>query len=229
MHRALPPSEPPDGEHPRCLCLAIVGGARPRGGWRPSTIARLQGFSSCSSAAFPHQWSSRMMTTSSMVGRSKPGCGLCPALSFKDLHHPCCGGGRAEPGPAPAWAGDPLLPPASGGEGAHWPCGGGELRQRGTGRPQASSAPACLARWLSWLCRGLLPLPPAARSGRGRPSTAWATVASCASGDCPRRHTPLGRRSCSWIVLSSLQHDASARRPVPVRPRGLEWGSANAG
>jgi hypothetical protein len=32
------------------------------------------------------------------VGRSKPGCSLCPALSFKDLHHPCCGGGRAEPG-----------------------------------------------------------------------------------------------------------------------------------
>jgi hypothetical protein len=31
-----------------------------------------------------------------MVGRSKPGCGLCPALSFKDLHHPCWGGGRAE-------------------------------------------------------------------------------------------------------------------------------------
>jgi hypothetical protein len=30
-----------------------------------------------------------------MVGRSKPGCGLCPALSFKDLHHPCWGGGRA--------------------------------------------------------------------------------------------------------------------------------------
>jgi hypothetical protein len=26
----------------------------------------------------PHQWSSRMMTTSSVVGRSKPGCGLCP-------------------------------------------------------------------------------------------------------------------------------------------------------
>jgi hypothetical protein len=33
-----------------------------------------------------------------VVGRSKPGCGLCPALSFKDLHHPRCGGGRAEPG-----------------------------------------------------------------------------------------------------------------------------------
>jgi hypothetical protein len=37
------------------------------------------------------------VTTSSMVGRSKPGRDLCPALSFKDLHHPCWGGGRAEP------------------------------------------------------------------------------------------------------------------------------------
>jgi hypothetical protein len=34
------------------------------------------------------------VTTSLMVGRSKLGCGLCPALSFKDLHHPCWGGGR---------------------------------------------------------------------------------------------------------------------------------------
>jgi hypothetical protein len=39
-----------------------------------------------------------MVTTSSRVGRSKPGCGLCPALSFKDLHHPCWGGERGEPG-----------------------------------------------------------------------------------------------------------------------------------
>jgi hypothetical protein len=37
------------------------------------------------------------MTTSSMVGRSEPGCDLGPALSFKDLHHPGWGGGRAEP------------------------------------------------------------------------------------------------------------------------------------
>jgi hypothetical protein len=36
------------------------------------------------------------MTTSSMVGRSEPGCDLGPALSFKDLHHPGWGGGRAE-------------------------------------------------------------------------------------------------------------------------------------
>jgi hypothetical protein len=37
------------------------------------------------------------VTTSSMVGRSEPGRGLYPALSFKDLHHPCWGEGRAEP------------------------------------------------------------------------------------------------------------------------------------
>jgi hypothetical protein len=37
------------------------------------------------------------VTTSLMVGRSKLGCGPCPSLSFKDLHHPCWGGGQAEP------------------------------------------------------------------------------------------------------------------------------------
>jgi hypothetical protein len=97
MHCALPPSEPPDGERPSCLRLAAIGGAQLRGSWHLSTIARLQGFSSGSPAASPHQWSPKTVTTSSMVGRSKPGCGLCPALSFKDLRHPCWSRGRAEP------------------------------------------------------------------------------------------------------------------------------------
>jgi hypothetical protein len=114
MHRALLPSEPPDGERPCCLRL-VVGGAQPRGGWHLSAVARLQGFSSGCLAASPHQWSPKTVTTSSMVGRRKPSCGLCPALSFKDLHHPCWGRGRGEPGPAFAWAGVPPLPPASGG------------------------------------------------------------------------------------------------------------------
>jgi hypothetical protein len=38
-----------------------------------------------------------MVTTSSMVGRSEPGCDLGPALSFKDLRHPGWGGGQVEP------------------------------------------------------------------------------------------------------------------------------------
>jgi hypothetical protein len=111
MHCVLPPSEPPDGEHPRCFRLAVVGGTQLRGSWYLSAIARLQGFSSGSPAASPRRWSPKMVTTSLMVGRTKPGCGLCFALSFKDLHHPCWGGGRAELGPAFAWAGVPLLPP----------------------------------------------------------------------------------------------------------------------
>jgi hypothetical protein len=97
MHRALPPSEPPDGERPCCFRLTVVAGAQLHGSWYLSAIARLQGFSSGSPTASPHPWSPKTVTTSSMVGRSKPGYGLCPALSFKDLHHPCWGGGRAEP------------------------------------------------------------------------------------------------------------------------------------
>jgi hypothetical protein len=98
MHRVLPPSEPPDGEHSRRFRLAIVGGTQLRGSWYLSAIVRLQGFSSGSPAASPRRWSPKTVTTSSMVGRSEPGCGLCPALSFKDLHHPCQGGERGEPG-----------------------------------------------------------------------------------------------------------------------------------
>jgi hypothetical protein len=97
MHRTLPPSEPSDGERPRFFYLVVVGGTQLRGSWYLSAIARLQGFSSGSLAASPRRWSPKTVTTSLMVGRSKPGCGPCPALSFKDLHHPCWGGGRAEP------------------------------------------------------------------------------------------------------------------------------------
>jgi hypothetical protein len=149
MHRALPPSEPPDGERPRCLRL-VVGGAQPHGGWYLSAIAQLQGFPSGSPAASPHQWSPKTVTTSLMVGRSKSGCGLCPTLSFKDLHHPCWGGGRGEPWPAFTWAGVLLLPPASGG-GNHPPA----LRRR---RPLAMPGKAnccCPARVQhSVLCPG---------------------------------------------------------------------------
>jgi hypothetical protein len=96
MHRAFPPFEPPDGEHPQSFRLA-VGGTQLRGSWYLSAIIRLQGFSSGSPAAPPRRWSPKTVTTSSWVGRSKPDCDLGPALSFKDLHHPCWSGGRAEP------------------------------------------------------------------------------------------------------------------------------------
>jgi hypothetical protein len=96
MHRVFPPSEPPDGEHPQSFRL-VVGGTQLRGSWYLSAIVRLQGFSSGSPAASPRRWSPKTVTTSPWVGRSKPGCDLGPTLSFKDVHHPRWGGGRAEP------------------------------------------------------------------------------------------------------------------------------------
>jgi hypothetical protein len=96
MHRVFPPSEPPDGGHPQSFRL-VVGETQLRGSWYLSAIVRLQGFSSVSPTASPRRWSPKAVTTSPWVGRSKPGCDLDPALSFKDVHHPRWGGGRAEP------------------------------------------------------------------------------------------------------------------------------------
>jgi hypothetical protein len=97
MHRVFPPSEPPDGGRPRFFRLVVVGGTQLHESWYLSAIVRLQGFSSGSPAASPRRWSPKTVTTSSMVGRSEPGCDLGPALSFKYLHHPGWGEGRAEP------------------------------------------------------------------------------------------------------------------------------------
>jgi hypothetical protein len=157
-----------------------------------SAIARLQGFSSGSPAASPHQWSPKTVTTSSMVGRSKPGRDLCPALSFKDLHHPCWGGGRAEPelylsyGPAGhlllQHSGERALTGLA--EGADFDNAGPIGRKRrqlqhawfagSTGSGTASGATS--HRWAE--C-GYLPAVPAA-------------VVPHAPGDRPRRRTPLG-------------------------------------
>jgi hypothetical protein len=161
IHRALPPSGPPNGVR-RCslegstsgpsppaisppessrswwccrssLLPAAVRGAQPRGGWRSSAIARLQGFSSWSPAAISRKWSSRGTTTSLVVERSEPGCGLPPALSFKDVHHPRWGGGRAKLGfRLPHGLAARFFLQHSGEKGVHQPCGGGELRVRGT-------------------------------------------------------------------------------------------------
>jgi hypothetical protein len=97
MHRVFPPSEPQDGGCPQSFRL-VVGGTQLRGSWYLSAIVRLQGFSSRSPAA-PLRWRSpKMVTTNPWMGRGKPCCDLGPALSFKDVHHPCWGGERGEPG-----------------------------------------------------------------------------------------------------------------------------------
>jgi hypothetical protein len=165
-HRALSPSGPPDGvrrcslegsasrsslpatspsESQRswwcrrsCLLPAAVGGVQPHGGWHPFTTIRLQGFSSDSPAAVPRRRSPRRMITSLVVGRSKPGYGLSPTLSFKDVHHPRCGGRRVEPGPYPPYGlVTRFFLQHSEGKGVHQSCGGAWLH--GAGRLQAVS------------------------------------------------------------------------------------------
>jgi hypothetical protein len=175
-HRALLPSGPPDGvrqcslegsasrsslpatspsESVRswwcrrsCLLPSVVGGVQPHGGWHPSTI-QLQGFSSCSLAAVPHRRSPRRMTTSLVVGRSKPGYGLSPTLSFKDVHHPRWGGRRVEPRTYPPYGlvtrfflqhseEKGVHQSCGGGPWLHQSCGGGPWLH-GAGRLQAIS------------------------------------------------------------------------------------------
>jgi hypothetical protein len=102
-HRALSPSGPPNGVrrcslegsasrpslsaispsesahswwYRRSCLLAAVGGVQPHGSLHPSTIIRLQGFSSHSPVATSGRWSSTRMTTSLVVERSESGCGL---------------------------------------------------------------------------------------------------------------------------------------------------------
>jgi hypothetical protein len=166
------------------------------------------------------------VTTSLMVGRSKPGCGLCPALSFKDLHHPCWGGGRAEPELyLPHGFVGHLLLQHSGeraltglAEGADFDNAGPSGRKRRQLQHawfagSAGSGMASGATSHRWAECGYLP-------------AIRAAVALRAPGDRLRRRVLLGRRSCSWAVLPLLRHDAFARRSVLARPGGLEWGSA---
>jgi hypothetical protein len=201
-----------------CLLLAAVRGAQPRGGWRYSAIARLQGFSSCSPAVISRQWSSRGMTTSLMVERSESGCSLTPALSFKDVHHPHWGEGEPSWGPTfhMGWR------PASSSsirrrrafanlanEANFGYAGPANCRRRQPPRAwclglggfgAASDASSCclVGAWL-----------PIHHTGDGRAvrrsATSTASLApSTAPGGCTRRRAPRGRRPRSWMVLSSL-------------------------
>jgi hypothetical protein len=160
-------------------------------------------------------------------GREKQaGCGLCPALNFKDLHHPCWGGGRAEP--------ELYLPHGFVGhlllqhsweraltglaEGADFDNAGPSGRKRRQLQHawfagSAGSGTASGATSHRWAECGYLP-------------AIWVVVVPRAPGDRPRHRALLGQRSCSWAVLPLLRYVASAWRSVLARPGGPEWGSA---
>jgi hypothetical protein len=154
------------------------------------------------------------MTTSFAVGESKPGCGLNPALSFKDVHHPDWGGGSTELGPASAWAGDPLLPSAFGGEG-NPPA----LRRR---RPPAMRGKAnccCLAR------EQLSVLHP----GDGRAARGSATSRSSLRRRLHRGvaqhvvHCEGGTRVLGWSHSHSYGENRSEYPPVRFGAAAARW------
>jgi hypothetical protein len=186
MHRALPPFEPPDGVLQRRLDLAVVGGARPRGDRHLSAIARLQGFSSCSSAAFLHQWVVWWGEASQAAASTPPSASRIFVILDEAE-------GELSRGSTSRMGRQAVSSFSIQGRRRSPTLRRGELRQRRTGRPQASSAPACLARWLSWVCRSLqrclLPLDPgsgvccAMRTG-GQSKTPYAAWAAFVFLDC---------------------------------------------
>jgi hypothetical protein len=246
IHHARPPSRPPDGvrrcslegfasgppppaislpESSRswwccrsCLLLAAVRGAQPHGGWRSSAIARLQGFSSCSPAAISRQWSSKGMTTSLVVERSEPGCGLpLPSASRMFIIH---AGEEGEPSWGLAFCMGWRLASSSSIRGRRaftslakeanfGYAGPADCRRRRPPRARflgldgfgaASDAASCrlVGAWLS-----------IHRTGDGhavrRSATSTASPTPLAAPVGPtRRRAPRGRRPRSWMVLSLL-------------------------
>jgi hypothetical protein len=201
---AISPSESTRSWWYRRSCLlAAVGGVQPHESLHPSTIIRLQGFSSHSPVAVPCWWSSRRMTTSLVVGRSKPGCGLPPALSFKDVHHLCWGGGCAELGPASTWVAARFFPQCLGEKGVRhlWRCQLPRVWLPSLGGSGAASGAASYHWGGAWL--------PVHRTGDGHAVRGLATstaspAAPAVLGGRTRRRTPCGWGRRSWMVLSSL-------------------------
>jgi hypothetical protein len=151
-----------------------------------------------------------------MVGRSEPGCGHRPSLSFKDVHHPGWGGGRAEPELylPPGFVGH-LLPQHSGERALTGLAGGSDFDNAGLVVGERRQ-----------LQRVGLAGSDGSGSTPGAPPAARAVVAPRTPEDRPRSRALLGRRLCSWVVLPLLRYGASARRSVLARPGGSEWGSA---
>jgi hypothetical protein len=128
------------------------------------------------------------------------------SVSFKDVHHPRWGGGRAEPElylPR-GFVGRPLLR-CSRERALTGPAGGSDFDNAGLvdgGRRQPQRV-------------GLVSLAP------GAPSCRKAVAAPCAWEDRPRYRALPGRRSCSGAVLPSHWYGASTRRLVPHSSRRI--------
>jgi hypothetical protein len=188
--------------------------------WRSATLWR--------SALFSHRSASRIFVVQpgcipspmvSLVGRSKPGCGHRPALSFKDLRHPGEVGKRAEPG----FASRVGQRPAS--SSSIW------------GRRASSSPAEVMSSSHAREGEPLLPgqgaavHPPPRQRSCCTPVAAVTALAERAdfdnAGPVGRRRRCLQRVRLASSPGSDAASNAASRRSA--HPRGLEWGSAGAG
>jgi hypothetical protein len=171
------------------------------------------------------------VTSSSMVGRSEPGCDLGPALSFKDVHHPGWGGGWAEPElylphgfvghllPQHSWE-RALIGPAGGSDFDNTGLVGGERRQLQrvglAGSAGSGSAPGAPSHRKSG-CR-------ATRTG-GPPKTSRAARAAFVFWGCPAFAPVSVWRLCAEVSAPLVREDPSGDLPVGRRllSLALRW------
>jgi hypothetical protein len=241
MRCVLPPSEPPDGEH---LCrsgLAVVGGTQLHGSWYLSAIAPLQGFSSCSPAAFPHQWAVWWREVSRTAASAPP-------LASRIFVTRAEAEGRTEWGVPPCGPVTLFFPRRLGEKGILQPRGGflQPCRERRTAAAQPgcsipSSVGAMVAPRTGRPCPGL---PGADSHARGLPSTSgvaraalmfWGGLGEGGSEDLPVRFgAPDGRRCGVEVAAAGEGFSAdeiaySAYTPGPLSPGLNGWFSSFVG
>jgi hypothetical protein len=175
MHRVLPPPEPPNGEHSRHFVLLSL---EERNFTEVGTFQPSLDFKDFNQAARLHPLAGDHQFEG---GEKQAGLQPLPRPQLRGSSSSLLGRRARRAGALPPARvhGSPS-PSAFRGEGAHWPSERGGLRQRGAGRPRASSASACWACWLSWLWLGSrCPLPPYERSPRRAHRRAAQDVVRC--------------------------------------------------
>jgi hypothetical protein len=132
-------------------------------------------------------------------GEKQAGHGLPPALSFKDVHHPRWGGGRAESGlRLSRGLAVRFFLQHSGEKGVCQPCEGGELQLRGAGRLRRRQLPRV------WLL-GLGGFGAASGASSCRLDVAWLSVHRTGDGRTVRGSTTSTASPAPLAVLGGVQ------------------------